>query len=286
MLLVGVFLISYTYTFRAPKNQCQTYGVCVWLAIAVYSLLTAILATFSRLGFGVHQALSSRYTTFSLYFTVALISMMPIIANQLKHTERFLRYNPVSYKTISFFMLLIVIFHLLTFSITVRRMAQLRLERLQAKACLLFINYIEDECLIKKLYPDINILKQRANTLNNLGYLRPNLIASNRMLDIAGTDAYNAHDYGVFASLQRGDRYIASGWATLPERREPPDAILLAYDNVDGHPIVFALTNIGADVGLTRSMLQGTPTAPLALAQIFLVGWTASESVKIDRVGI
>jgi hypothetical protein len=259
LMLIVVFLISYSYKFRISKNSCQTYGIYPWLAVAMYSILTAILATFARLGFGVHQALSSRYTTFSLYITISLINVMPIIAKQLKRKGQFSRYKAGSYQIIPLAMMLIVLFHLSTFNIMVKRMELLRLERLQAKACLLFINHIEDECLVKKVYWDVNILKQRANALNNLGYLRPNLIESNRVYEIAGADEYNVHSYGAFESLQRGDRYVASGWATLPERGEPPDAILLAYDNVDGYPIVFALTNVGAHVGLTRSMLQGDP---------------------------
>ena len=259
MVLITIFLIAYPSIFRISKTSCQTYALYAWLAIAAYSLLTAIIATFARLGFGVHQALSSRYTTFSLYIIVSLINITPIIANHLKHKRQLSRCKVWSYQIISPVVLLIVLFHLSIFNIMVDRMALMRLQRLHAKACLLFINYVEDECLTKKVYPYIDILRQRANTLNNLGYLRPNLIASNRVNDIAADDEHNAYGYGTFESLQKGNRYIASGWAALPERREPPDAVLLAYDNVDGHPVVFALTNVGADSGLTRSMIHGDP---------------------------
>ena len=259
IVLIVIFLIAYAYSAKMSKNSRQTYGIYAWLAIAVYSLLTAMIVTLARLGFGLHQALSSRYTTFSLYVLISLINIMPIIANQLEREEKFSRSKARSYQIIPFTIVVLLFLHLAIFNIMVDSMARMRLQRLHAKACLLFINYIEDECLTKNVYPNISILRQRANTLNNLGYLRPNLIESNRVRDIAGADEDNAYRYGAFESLQRGERYIASGWAILPERREPPDAILLAYGSVGGHPIVFALTDVGADAGLTRSMIQGAP---------------------------
>jgi hypothetical protein len=218
-----------------------------WLMIALYSVLTAVIVTFGRLGFGVGQSRSLRYTTFSLYLAVALVNLVPIILDDATRRGYLRNVKAYTSQLIPLMAALLMLVQALVLFVVIRHgMSVMLRQRLHAKACLLFINAAPDECA-KGLLPDIDVLKQDANVLNRLGYLRPALIESQRVQDIeASVEA--GDNYGSFNVLMRIDDgvYAASGWAVLPPSGRPADAILLAYDN-GGDDIVFALADVSGE---------------------------------------
>jgi hypothetical protein len=92
-------------------------------------------------------------------------------------------------------------------------------------------------------------LKQTANALDQLGYLHPALIKSADLKQIA-TDG-SPKQYGTLESLVSvgNGYYRASGWAFLPNRSEPADAVLLSYVSQGGKPEVFAIADPIASSG-------------------------------------
>jgi hypothetical protein len=122
-------------------------------------------------------------------------------------------------------------------------MKEMRLKLLQSKASVLLIDLVPDPELVNTLYPDLSFLAAKANVLDELGFLRPGLVRSNRVQDFegdqAGADSYGSLDHGETS----GKMYIVSGVATLPYRREAADAVILAYEKPNGDCIVFALTH-------------------------------------------
>jgi len=86
-------------------------------------------------------------------------------------------------------------------------------------------------------------LKRTANALDQLGYLHPALVKSTDLRQI-GADAAS-EQYGSLDSLVVvGDGfYRASGWAFLPKRFEPADAVLLSYVLPDGRAEIFAIAD-------------------------------------------
>jgi hypothetical protein len=126
----------------------------------------------------------------------------------------------------------IVIVQIPIYLLGIKQMSTFRSMSLQAKACSLFVNVVDDECLTSKVFPDIDILKRNINAADRLGFIRPGLIKSNLVADIMGTQAAPPAEYGAFQNLVQveGAKYVASGWAVLPGRGEPADAVLLAYE--------------------------------------------------------
>jgi hypothetical protein len=219
-----------------------------WLMIALYSVLTGVIVTFGRLGFGVEQSTSYRYTTFSLYLAVALVNLVPIILDDATRRGYFRSVQAYTSQLIPLMAALLTLVQALVLFVVIRHGTSVILrQRLHAKACLLFINVAQEEC-VKGLLPDIDVLKQDANALNRLGYLRPALIESKRVQDIEASGGA-VDDYGSFNVLMRVDdgAYAASGWAVLPSSGRPADAILLAYDNGGGDDIVFALADVSGE---------------------------------------
>jgi hypothetical protein len=54
-----------------------------WIMIGFYSVVSALITSFGRVGWGVEGALSSKYTTFSIYIIIAIIHLLPIVFSHI-----------------------------------------------------------------------------------------------------------------------------------------------------------------------------------------------------------
>ncbi|MDQ3649308.1 MAG: hypothetical protein M3458_03305 [Acidobacteriota bacterium] len=249
MVLTLAYVLSCIYSLKFSSDHAFARRTICWLMLGAYSVITAVMVTFGRLGFGVEQALSTRYTTFSLYLVVALVYLLPIIIEDIINRGHFTINRFVLDQLISLTAVALIILHLLMLVPVTRQMRESRRVFLQAKASLLFINFVEDESLTERLFPNLPLLKEQANSLNSLGYLRPGLIQSNRIQDIQGISHSVAKDYGSFDGLSNTghNTYLASGWAILPDRKEPADAVLLTYEKDSDDSVVFELIHTATE---------------------------------------
>jgi hypothetical protein len=119
--------------------------------------------------------------------------------------------------------------------------------RLSGKAGLLLINILDEpEPLARNVHQGNDPgLKAGTNFLDRLGYLRPRLVRSNRISEIAFPS--DAKTMGEFNELGKrsGGEFAASGWAILPESHRAADGVLLTYDDEQGDSIIFALAEVG-----------------------------------------
>ena len=243
-LLLCVYLIKF-------KDDCKLIRrTAPWMALGAYSLGTAAMVTVGRLGFGVSQSLSTRYTTFTLYLFVALVYMLPCVLENaygrgyFSVSRRMLLRRVGALATGAF-----VLAHLTIFALVLRHNAnEWRRGLLRAKACLLFIESAPDEsCLARGLYPDVRLLRERVEALAQIGYLRPPLVRNGQLRDLAAS-ADCSDRYGSFELLSvGGDQYRASGHAWLPERGDPADVVVLAYGPSDEEQTAFALAEPSVD---------------------------------------
>ena len=73
---IAIWLATGTGIFMAYRARRKLDGnTLVLLAIASFSILTAVLAAFGRAGFGIWMALESRHSTFSAIFWVAIFGL-------------------------------------------------------------------------------------------------------------------------------------------------------------------------------------------------------------------
>jgi hypothetical protein len=210
-----------------------------WLAIAGYSLGTAVILTAGRVRMAPKFLLDSRYTAFSLYLLVSLIFLLAIVythpgTNRWSKKTTWVVAMPVS---------AFIVLHILNSWNAIAQMKELRIERLRAKGCLAFLNLVDSPCQASELFWRLRELKQTANALDRLGFLHPGLIKSTDLRMIGG-DA-SSKQYGSLESLVAVGNgfYRASGWAFLPKRSEPADGVLLSYKLPDGESPVFALAD-------------------------------------------
>jgi hypothetical protein len=69
--ILGLFLVSSGYLIVRRRQQLN--NTLPWLAVAAYAGVGAVTTAISRLGLGIEQAFSSRYTTVSSLFTISTL---------------------------------------------------------------------------------------------------------------------------------------------------------------------------------------------------------------------
>jgi hypothetical protein len=268
-LAAYVFACAYVLRFRDDAALVRRTGA--WAALGAYTVTTALMVTAGRLGFGVAQSLSSRYTTYTLHLLVALVYLLPCVSEHAAARGGWLAGRASLLRRLGAGVAVcLVLAHVVAFVLVVRHGAEpMRRERLRAKACLLFVEVApEERCIAERLYPDASALRERAGALDRLGYLRPPLVRDGRMKGLAAVGSGCSEGYGSFElTTAEGGVYVASGRARLPHRDEPADAVVLAYGLGEREQTAFALAEVGtvADAAggddgqaVWRKMFSGT----------------------------
>lgn len=243
VLLLALFAVACFLVVRFRDDETFVRRVTPWLMVGAYSILTGVMTTIGRVGLGINQSIiTTRYIGYSVYLVVSLVFLMPLIREKLSREAAFLNPRRLTQLTAGAAVALLLWQPLMLVK-GIAGMREMRLKLLQAKASVLLINYVPDPELVHNLYPNLSFLAAQANILDKLGYLRPGLVRSNKLQDFEGDRTWG----NVYGSLDKAEMhdnsYAVSGVATLPYRREAPDAVLLAYEQTNGDCIVFGLTH-------------------------------------------
>jgi hypothetical protein len=232
-------------------NSALLQQSSVWLMIGAYSIFSGLLSAFGRVGLGVGDALGLRHLTHPLFLAVSLIYLTPIVFSNTARNGDFSRSKLIATTVGTSLIAIVVFFNVLTSVHWV--MAQIpraSLERLNGKACLLLFDVVgDDACVTEKLFtPGADKLRRWGvvKMANDLGFLTPGLIESDKVRDIGIGRESEGLGYGFFDILTKQDdgSYLAAGWAISPEEERPADAVLLAYEDANGEPTVFAITDV------------------------------------------
>lgn len=240
-----------------------------WLALGAYSLVTGALVTVGRVGFGVAHATTTRYVGFSLYLLVALVYLLPLVAGDAARRGRLTAGRLALLKRLgTAAAALLVLAHVVIFVLVVRHSAaDWRRMMLRGKACLLFIGVaLEEPCQPEGRF-DFGLMRERAESLDRMGYLRPPLFRDGRVRGMAAGAGCAEGSFRLAPA--GGGAYAAEGSARLPRRGgEPADAVVLARGASDEDQTAFALAEVGSrgardDPGWRKTFSPGAP--PLRL---------------------
>ncbi len=247
-VLIIVFCVSYFYLLKHIKESSLIYRMSGWLVIGSYTVISGIITSLGRVGFGVETSIVSRYMTFSVYLPLALVGLIAIIFDDAKNRGYLVKNKKVITQTmVGVLLVSFLILHILTSVFAINQMYWTKLERLNAKTCLAFVNVMVDEkCLTEKVYPRLITVKKRAKLFHNKNLINAKFIYSNKVQDIQGTNTVinDGLGYGWFDQVsQVKDLYVAGGWARLPEKKQPADAVLLTYEKEKGYDIIFAISD-------------------------------------------
>ncbi len=87
---IFICVLGTTFALLAKDRNWRSYYP--WLALAAYACVTCAVTAVARLAFGVNQALDSRYTTFSLFFFLALTgAIFSIYCVRIKNARTMVR---------------------------------------------------------------------------------------------------------------------------------------------------------------------------------------------------
>jgi hypothetical protein len=243
-LLLLLYLGGLFWTIRSRAADFRKKMV-PWLGLGAFAVLNAILAATTRIGFGINQALDSRYTTFSLFISLSVIGMLGVIATTQLHRGT----NPpvLSFRWLGIAWLftacptLLLIAHLNASWWGIGSMRESQRNRLHGKAALLFTNVLPEAGNLHARYLIANAAETPpwANMANGLGYIHPALLQGPELSGISSRPQHGGFLEKLIA--KPGGTCEASGWAIIPKGRRPADAILLTYDDPVKGPTVFTI---------------------------------------------
>ncbi len=240
ILTVTIFILLSLYCTANFKRFSQLFNSSTsWLIVGSYSFVSALITTFGRVSLGgVEQSLSSRYVTFSIYLSVAIIYLSVAVAAHFRQQGYASKITQLTQRDpkilsagfLSAVITLFVALQISAFAPAVQSMQTSMRDRLYLKTCLMFINYVDDTCKLK-LYPSVSILEQRAAIFNEMGFIHPKLAESSVIRRVRKTASAETELFGWFDQLIpfASNQYVAKGWATLPEQSKAADSVLLTY---------------------------------------------------------
>lgn len=167
ILLTCILCIASVQVWRSGREGFQR--LLPWLALALYSILSAAVTGIGRLGFGVDQAMSGRYTTISTPFAVSVFVVAAYWIGDYLDLRKRLPGKLMA--VVCFVSILFVFSYASSFSRSLKKFARTSAGMQKAKLCLEDPGSAEDACL-KILYPDTAIVRERAKMLMDMGILK------------------------------------------------------------------------------------------------------------------
>jgi hypothetical protein len=244
-LLVLILLMCAVYLWR-NRHDRTLIGQCLpWLMLAMVAVSSAVLTMIGRLGFGPAQVRASRYITFAVMLPIALLALVPLVRSHLARScsARGQRTTKVaSFLLFGPFILLVCPSFLADLPVW----SVIRQMRLYGKALVAFSNVVpEPEALARRVFPYPGSVKSTANALNSIGYLRPPLLQSNLIRNIADPTSNGSTRFGeIQFHEEKSELFELGGQAFLPDKGSPADAVLITYDDAKGEPIICAIISL------------------------------------------
>lgn len=167
ILLTCVLCIASIQVWRSGREGFKR--LLPWLALALYSISSAAVTGIGRSGFGVDQAMASRYTTISTPFVVSVFVVAAYWIGGYPDSHKRL---PAKLTAVVCFVSVLLLFsYASSFSRSVRVFARTFEGRQKAKVCLENAASVDEACL-KILYPDVAIVRERAKMLMDMGIFK------------------------------------------------------------------------------------------------------------------
>ena len=165
LILIIIIILSLLDIKKLNKDRLSK--MVPWMAFCIFVFLSACLTAVARVGFGVKQSMSSRYTTISTLFIISSIVFLynSIILNIKKNKTMSLKDK--------YFIVIVTSIFFVTYFIDYRHSTKGMIQRSHdvdtARYCIEEPEKASEEDL-KILYPNPEIVRQRIKILSELGY--------------------------------------------------------------------------------------------------------------------
>jgi hypothetical protein len=260
-VLLALYGAAALYLLRYVRDSSLRKRMIPWLTIGAYAFLSACLAAVARIGFGVNQGLDSRYTSFSLYLSVAAIGLVAIVANEIRLRPRNKMSTEGLARVETGLLTGFILLTLVAFSWGQSLMAQSQRTRLWGKGALLFSNVLDDGTIHDKyLMAEASQARMFANMEDSIGLFHPSMLRSAEISKL-NTES-KLVGYLDYLTVE-GQTCKFVGWATLPKRDRPADCVVLSYETPgQGNAIAFRVADETQErLDVARALHSTTLTA-------------------------
>lgn len=242
------------YLWQHRRDRTLLARALPWFSLIGTALVNAFLTTLGRFGFGLRAGMQSRYVTFAVLLPIGLLFVVSLV---FQHWRARAVLTPAKEITIRAGLVSCVTgLGLLLCAGTIRSIESWEVfqhNRLTGKATLLMVRVLDQpESVSRYVHWSTWTMREWAENLDRIGYLRPRLLRSARVREIAAdSPAELVGEINQHGSTPEGGLSI-SGWAFLPAKHRLADSVLLSYDDAQGEPMIFARLDVRApreDVG-------------------------------------
>ena len=240
-LLLVLFFGSILYAIFRREVPGFSKQMFPWFGLGGYALLSAVLASVTRIGFGANQALDSRYTSFSLYLSIAVIALLIIVKQDLGRRAISPCMERALVRCETVLLTGFAIFSLVAFSWGRSFMVTSERTRLLGKGALLFTNVIKGlENQTGYLVVNGPQLTEFANQFDSIGLMYPPLLKS---AEIAKLQTRPKPAGFVDEMSGAGQSWFMTGWAVLPNTLRPAHCVVLSYNEPGKGEVAFGVSD-------------------------------------------
>jgi hypothetical protein len=242
-LLLGLYMTCMALLVFFRNQPRLLTRALPWLTLAHYGLCTAAITTVGRMGFGLGQALSSRYVVLSSLVPIGLLfggaCLFPAWVSYLKaqRNRQFLGVLVVALPVLCF------AFYLWSVANALIHWQEIYQNRTRTKAALVFVNVPAAAPLLTNgngAYPDIKLLKGFIEERSKLGCPQV-VLRSSVISDLADSSPVNPLSGEIAKISQESQGLTVSGWAFLPKANRPADLILLTLPDAENHDSIIGM---------------------------------------------
>jgi hypothetical protein len=248
-LLVFVNFLVFVAWYLRHLSSKFAQDAAPWISFGLFALLFDLVTTIGRVGFGVSQAASPRYTSVSLLLLVALVQLWRLAwIHHLSKPNWFITPPEQVQKwcLVSGILALLVVLSSVD-SVNAAKRLHSKLDH--AKDCLYAAEYLSPSAstCLQTLYPNADLVRQQTKVLSQLGFrdirsslpfvakpekgygyfAPPAMVAQN---SVAQNSAQNL----IRRNCLNCGEISVTGWAILPDRRTPANTVFLTYGEQPG----------------------------------------------------
>ena len=227
-VMLGLYFAAAAYgLFRTPRDWRLVKQTAPWFALGAYALLSACLAAWARIGLGIDHDSLSRYTSFSLYFSIALVGLAAILGKHVRQGKGENSFLAAWMRGETALLTALLLLLLIASSREPAAMAKTERMRLWGKGALLFSNVVDAGGLVEKCLGANRIDALRfANMLDSAGLMHPPMFKTAEIAKLT----VGAKPAGFLARMETSsDLVTVEGGAVLPKLDRPADCVVLSH---------------------------------------------------------
>jgi hypothetical protein len=205
-----------------------------WGLIGIYAVLTAVITAFGRLGFGVQQALDSRYTAFSLFFYLALVGGS--FALYCAHIRKGPTARACFLTHAAGLAIIAAVCWMACYQKGVALLPHHREYRVKLLDALKWMDVIPDNPDLELICPSAEVLRRRARTLAEHGVLRVPFIKGPLAAQVRQSPASTSGSAGRIETcvFDSNGSLLITGWAWLPGKNQRADYVVMGCKDAAG----------------------------------------------------